>query len=93
MRKLFRRLRPHWRVMTWVILLWNAVMAIWLGVGLATGANSVAHEATKAGQAGAEIGTGIGAALIIGVWVAGVVILGVIWLVTGYHQIRKHQHA
>lgn len=75
--------RPHWRKMTWTIVIWNIVMAIWL----ATGANSVAHQhcsnlSAQACNAAKAVGGGIGAALIIAVWIVGDLILVVLWLVT-----------
>lgn len=78
----------HWRIMTWVILAFNILMLCWLifGVGGAANDANCAGEATKdlqnACQAGTAIGAGIGAALIIALWVAGDIILGVIWLIT-----------
>ncbi len=81
--------RPHWRVLTWVILVFNVLMLIWLvaGVGTTVSDADCASEATKALRDACEAGTGVGAALgagiIIFLWVAGDVILGVIWLVTG----------
>lgn len=81
--------RPRWRIMTWVILAFNVLMLAWLvfGVGGAVSGADCASEPTKALREACEAGTGIGAtigaALIIALWVAGDVILGVIWLVTG----------
>ncbi|WP_411104171.1 hypothetical protein [Streptomyces sp. cmx-4-9] len=84
-----RRLRrPHWRLLTWVVLLFNAVMLLWLVVGLA-GASDAGEECrdetadlSEACRLGNDIGTALGAGLIIFLWMAGAVILGVVWLVT-----------
>jgi len=70
-------------VLTWVILLFNALMLVWLVTGV-NGASNEGHscKADKACQGANDVGTAIGAGIIIFVWAAGAVILGVIWLVT-----------
>lgn len=63
-------------------IVFNIFMLIWLVVGM-QGASEVMQQTTnEAQQAGAAIGTGIGAALIIGIWVAGDIILGLFVLFT-----------
>lgn len=56
-------------------------MAIWLigGMGAATDGMDAMSEAERAGAA---IGTGIGVALILGIWMIGDVILGLFVLLT-----------
>jgi hypothetical protein len=76
---------PGWRPMTWVVLVWNVLCVAWLVSGLASTADNCAGEvgsALEACEAGTAIGAGIGMAFIVFVWVAGDVILGVLWLVT-----------
>lgn len=80
-------LRPHWRKMTWAVLIFNVLMLIWLiaGVASATHNPQCAHTAVlgaKACQNATDAGAGIGAGIVIALWVAGDVILGVLWLVT-----------
>ncbi len=80
--------RPRWRILTWVILAFNVLMLVWLvaGVGGAVSSSDCASEATKALRRACEAGTGVGATIGAGIivffWVAGDLILGVIWLVT-----------
>lgn len=75
---------PGWRIFSYVIIAFNLLMLVWL----VTGVSSVAHQScdpalsAQACTAAKQLGGGIGAALIIGLWVAGEVILGVLWLVT-----------
>ena len=74
---------PRWRPLTWLILAFNAVMLIWL----ITGVNSASNSGKDCGaqqlcQDANDVGTAIGAGLIVFLWAAGAVILGVIWLVT-----------
>ena len=76
---------PGWRKLTWVILVFNALMLIWLVAGVGGVADNCEGEvgsALEACEAGTAVGAGLGAAFIIFLWVAGNVILGVIWLVT-----------
>lgn len=81
--------RPHWRKMTWVVLVWNVLMLVWL-ISAAVTANGAATKINHCSQQQyatlCRDATATGGALaigaIIGIWVAGAVILGVIWLVT-----------
>lgn len=82
-----RRRGPGWRKMTWVVIVFNVLCLIWLigGVASVANSNSCATQtdiSESACRAAANAGAGIGAAIIVFVWVAGDVILGVIWLVT-----------
>ncbi len=74
------------RPLTWVILGWNALMAVWLVTGTLSAANdtntSCVGEFADSCRSGAAIGMGIGIFLILGVAAFGDVILGVVWLVT-----------
>lgn len=72
------------RPFTWVILAINALFLAWI-IG---GAVSASHQECSSGlsadtcQAASAIGTGIGVALIVGLWVAVDIILGLLWLIT-----------
>ena len=74
-----------WRKFTWVILIFNVLMLVWILTGVGSVADNCEGEigsALEACEAGTAIGAGLGAAFVIFLWVAGDVILGVIWLVT-----------
>lgn len=78
-----RNLRPHWRIFTWAILAFNALMLLWI----VTGAASASHAACKGltasdCTAAREVGGGIAVIALIFIWVAGDIILGVLWMVT-----------
>lgn len=83
------------RKMTWVIIIFNVLMLVWLvgGVGSAANEADCEAEATQslrdACEAGTAVGATLGAGLIIFLWVAGVVILGVLWLVTNRKKTRE----
>ena len=74
--------RTGWRKMTWVILLWNLLMVAWIITGLATNHGNCNGLSQQACSAAHDIGGGIAAGLIAAVWVAGDVILLILWLVT-----------
>jgi len=69
------------KLVKWGFVAFNILMAIWLvgGMGAATEGMEAMSEAERAGAA---IGTGLGAALILGIWVVGDIILGLFVLFT-----------
>jgi hypothetical protein len=76
--------RPHWRKTTWVILVFNAAMLVWLVAGLGPPPDC-AREATDAMREECESGRAFGWTAAAGIsvffWIAGDVILGVVWIV------------
>lgn len=79
--------RPHWRKMTWVLIIWCAVILIWAIAGGASGHNSgnCAHDTVlgaKTCQDAVDAGTTIGVALILLIGFFGFVFFGLIWLMT-----------
>ena len=71
------------RVFTWIILAINALFLIWLVSGIVSVSNSTCDNLSQQSCDSAKaVGGGIGAILIIFLWVAVDVILGIIWLVT-----------
>ena len=80
---------PRFRVFTWIILAINLIFLIWIITGSASSGSTTAKScAGETGQAlqtcqdAGHIGTAIGVGLIIALWVAADVILGILWLVT-----------
>src|SRR4051812_15572262 len=83
---------PGWRKGTYIILIFNIVMLIWIIAGAA----SSGGDATDCGSlsqadcnAARDVGTGIGVFLLIVLWALGDIILGVIWLVTNRKKSRE----
>ena len=72
------------RVFTWIILAINVLFAIWLISGIVGVSNSecTGNLSQESCDAAKSIGGGIGALLIVFLWMAADVILGIIWLVT-----------
>jgi hypothetical protein len=70
------------KLVKWVFIAFNVFMvyAFWAGMKAATG--TIDAAASSAEQAGAAIGTGIGATLMIGLWTAGAMVLGLFVLFT-----------
>jgi uncharacterized membrane protein SpoIIM required for sporulation len=70
------------KIIKWVFIGFNVLMLIWLVGGVGSASKQVANAGSDAAQAGAAIGTGIGAMFIIFIWVAGSIILGILTLLT-----------
>lgn len=80
------------RKMTWVIIIFNVLMFVWVIGGIAStpdGTNDCKREAStnqfldeEDCDDAAAVGTAIGVGILVFLWAAGDVILGIIWLVT-----------
>lgn len=69
-----------WRKMTWALIAWSVLMAIWV-IGGANAADC-AREADGASKAGCQVGAGLGAGLLVVLWFLGFIVLALIWLMT-----------
>lgn len=77
----------RWRKMTWVLNLWNLLFLIWVIAAIAGGASDSADcDTTVLTQANcdaaADVGTGIGVALVIVLWFIGFIVLSLAWLMS-----------
>jgi hypothetical protein len=71
-------------VFRWVFLAIQVLFLVWIIAGASGNSDNCAGEvgdALDACQAGTAVGTGIGIALIIGLWVAVDIILGITYLI------------
>jgi hypothetical protein len=82
--------RPHWRKMTWAIVLWCALIVIWAVVGSTSANHQDLHQCLSGGflsrqdcQNAANAGTGVGVALVLFIGFIGFVFLSLIWFMTG----------
>jgi rubredoxin len=67
------------RKATWALLIWTALMLIWLIAGVG-GTDCSAHgQFANAKESGCEAGAGIAAVGIIVIWFLGYIPLGIIW--------------
>ena len=69
--------RPHWRKMTWLLIVWCVLILIWAVGGASS--NNCAQQTYKAA---CQAGTGIGVVLILGLGFFGYVFLSLIWFMT-----------
>ena len=73
-----------WRGATWALVIWNVSALLW-AVSYLDGIGDCAAE-TGNGlvvcEAGRAIGIELGFPLIVGVWAFGILVFGLIWLLT-----------
>ncbi len=69
------------KLIKWSFVAFNVLMAVWIFAGVQGASESMAGM-SGAEQTGATIGTGIGVALLLGIWVIGDIILGLLVLFT-----------
>ncbi len=69
--------RPHWRKMTWVLIVWSALILWWAIGGAAS--NKCAHQQY---QSACQAGTGIGVALVLFLGFIGFVFFSLIWFMS-----------
>ena len=70
------------KIFKWLFIVFNVLMAIWLIGGVGSSADVVNTAATDVEKAGAAIGAGLGASIVLSLWVIGDVILGLFVLFT-----------
>ena len=70
----------RWRKMTWVLLIWVAIIIAWVAAGVNQA--DCENELTDSSQLGCEAGTGIGVGLVILFGFLGFFVLAFIWFVT-----------
>ncbi len=81
--------RPHWRKMTWVLILWSAIILIWAIAGGASANHQSLQGCLNQGvlsrqdcQNAANAGTGIGVAIILVIGFFGFVFFSLIWFMS-----------
>lgn len=81
--------RPHWRKMTWLVVVWCVVILLWaISVGASSSSQSVqdcvnqGFLSAQACQNAANADAGIGVALILFIGFVGFVFLSLIWLMS-----------
>lgn len=76
---------PRWRKATWAIVVFSALMLVWIVAGVGAVSDNCAGktgDALEACQAGTAIGGGIGVTILIFIWFIGFIVLGLIWLMS-----------
>ena len=78
---------PRWRKMTWLIVIWCVVMALWIvgGIVAADPASHCAHPGYLSHQTcedASNAGTGVGVVALWFIWFFGFIALSLTWLMT-----------
>jgi hypothetical protein len=71
--------------MTWAILVFSGLMLVWMIAGASTevcGDYAPGTLDRQSCEAGEDVGTGIGVAVIAFIWFAGFIVLSIIWFMT-----------
>lgn len=70
------------KIIKWIFIGYNILMLLWFLSGINVASEGIINSASDAEKAGATIGSGIGIMLIIFVWTAGAIVLGIFTLLT-----------
>lgn len=70
------------KLFKWIFILFNVVMAFWLISYFLTAGEAVNTAGSDAEQAGAALGATLGTGMLLGIWVVGDIILGLLVLFT-----------
>ena len=70
------------KIFLWLFYLFNILMLVWVVGGYMSASDSISRLATEAERAGATIGTGLGISMLLGLWVVGDIITGLLALMT-----------
>ena len=81
--------RPFWkrfRIPTWLMLIWSALMWIWILSTCGSAASQMeecqGQAYSEACEAGTTIGAGLAGTFMFGLWFMGLIILFIIWFMT-----------
>jgi uncharacterized membrane protein len=78
------------KIVKWTFILFNLFMIFALVTGFNAATENINELQSEAEQAGRAIGTGLGVAVILGVWVIGVIIMTpVLFLTRGKKVLEK----
>lgn len=82
---------PNWRIFSYIIVLFNLIMLIWVIAGIASGSGTPSDcgglDAQTCNDA-QNVGTGIAVVALVIIWAVVDVILGILWLVTNRKRTR-----
>lgn len=70
------------KIIKWIFILFNLLMIFWLVGGMMSAGEVVNAASSEAERAGAAIGTGLAASMILTLWVIGDIIIGILVLLT-----------
>ncbi|KIM02562.1 MAG: seryl-tRNA synthetase, class IIa [Sulfurovum sp. AS07-7] len=70
------------KIIKWTFILFNLLMLWWMIAGVGGAAVETSNLSNDAEQAGAAIGTGLGAMMVGSIWLIGTIVLGMFVLFT-----------
>ena len=70
------------RVMSWMLIVWTAIFAIWIGAAVADRPSKACAPGDQLCQDASDVGTSIGVGLVVTLFFVGFVILSLIWFMT-----------
>lgn len=70
------------RKMSWAIILWTVLFAVWIIAAIASRTSQDCRPGDDACVTASDAGTGIGVFLIIMLWFFGFIILSILWFMT-----------
>jgi hypothetical protein len=70
------------KVIKWTFIGFNLLMLLWMVTGVGGASEQISEAGSDAARAGAAIGTGLGAMVILFIWGFGAIILGIFTLLT-----------
>lgn len=74
---------PRWRKMTWVLIIWSALILIWaIAGGSSASSDCQADATTQLARDACDAGTGLGVALVLLIGFIGFVFFALIWFMT-----------
>ena len=73
---------PHWRKMTWAIVIWTVLMLVWGIAGSQSVSSNCPGLDAATCQAATAVGTGIGLSVLFFIWFIGFIILSIIWFMS-----------
>lgn len=70
------------KIIKWLFILFNVLMIFWLVSGTISAGDVINNASSEAERAGAALGTGLGMSMVLGLWVIGDIIIGILVLLT-----------
>ena len=70
------------RVMSWVLIVWCAIFAVWIGAGVADRPSKDCPQGDQLCQDASDVGTSLGVGVVLVLFCVGFVVLSLIWLMT-----------
>ncbi|OOR99201.1 hypothetical protein B0187_05435 [Haemophilus paracuniculus] len=70
------------KIIKWIFILFNLLMIFWVVGGSMSAGDTINSATSEAAKAGATIGAGLGLSMVLGLWVIGDIIIGILVFLT-----------